>query len=191
MSLLPFRHLYRAPSGLALPVFGVGRYTVFMSSYPGSSGSPVLCPSLGASLLSVPVPLPADGLRLTGIPLGSIQAGFPSPAEDHAAKRIDLIERLITHPQATYVMRVRGLSMVEAGIFDGDVVVVDRAIKPRHGQIVVAVVDGEFTVKYLSLRAGRLKLKAASPTFADIVPREGQVIEVWGVVKAALKEFPT
>ena len=142
------------------------------------SDSSVLSRSLVASLLNVPVPLPADGLRLSGIPVGSIQAGFPSPAEDHAAKRIDLIERLITHPQATYVMRVRGLSMVEAGIFDGDVVVVDRAIKPRHGQIVVAVVDGEFTVKYLSLRAGRLKLKAASPTFADIVPRDGQVIEV-------------
>ena len=69
--------------------------------------------------------------------------------------------------------------------------VVDRAIKPRNGQIVVAVVDGEFTVKYLSMRAGRVKLKAANPTFADIVPKEGQVVEVWGVVKAALKEFST
>jgi DNA polymerase V len=145
--------------------------------------------ALAAACLDVPVPLPADGLKLSAFVVGSVAAGFPSPAEDVGAKRIDLIERLITHPQATYVMRVRGLSMVEAGIFDGDVVVVDRAIKPRSGQIVVAVVDGEFTVKYLWMRAGRLKLKAANPTFADIVPREGQVIEVWGVVKAALKEF--
>lgn len=127
----------------------------------------------------------------TAIELGSIPAGFPSPAADHAAKRLDLIERLVTHPQATYLMRVRGLSMVEAGIFDGDIVVIDRAIKPRTGHIVVAVVDGEFTVKQLVLRAGRLRLKAANPTVADIVPKDGQTVEVWGVVKAAVKEFRT
>lgn len=149
-----------------------------------------IVPDLVAATSTLPVPLPAAGLKLHAFVVGTAAAGFPSPAEDHGARRIDLIERLITHPQATYVMRVRGLSMVEAGIFDGDVVVVDRAIKPRSGQIVVAVVDGEFTVKYLWMRAGRLKLKAANPTFPDIVPREGQVIEVWGVVKAALKEFP-
>ena len=123
------------------------------------------------------------------VELGSVHAGFPSPAGDHCARRLDLIERLITHPQATYLMRVRGLSMVDAGIFDGDVVVIDRAIKPRSGHIVVAVVDGEFTVKQLLMRAGRVRLKAANPTFADIVPKDGQTIEVWGVVKAALKEF--
>lgn len=126
------------------------------------------------------------------VELGSIPAGFPSPAEDHGARRIDLIERLISsHPQATYVMRVRGLSMEQAGIADGDVIVIDRAITPRSGHIVVAVVDGEFTVKFLQLRAGRLKLKSANPTFADIVPKEGQTVEVWGVVKACLKEFAT
>lgn len=140
---------------------------------------------------ATPVLLAPNQLGLRAIELGNVTAGFPSPAEDHCAKRIDLIERLITHPQATYLMRVRGLSMMEAGIGDGDVVVVDRAIKPRNGQIVVAIVDGEFTVKYLSMRAGRVKLKAANPTFADIVPKEGQVVEVWGVVKAALKEFST
>jgi DNA polymerase V len=150
----------------------------------------VVVPELAAASCDEPVPLPAAGLKLRAFVVGTVAAGFPSPAEDHGAKRIDLIERLISHPQATYVMRVRGLSMVEAGIFDGDVVVVDRAIKPRSGQIVVAVVDGEFTVKYLWMRAGRLKLKAANPTFPDIIPRDGQVIEVWGVVKAALKEFP-
>lgn len=123
------------------------------------------------------------------VELGSVHAGFPSPADDHCARRLDLIERLITHPQATYLMRVRGLSMVDAGIFDGDVVVIDRAIKPRSGHIVVAVVDGEFTVKQLLMRAGRVRLKAANPTFADIVPKDGQTVEVWGVVKAALKEF--
>ena len=164
-------------------------YTVIVSSIqyspiPNASSRP-------SANSSAHRPILLETLHWPAIELGSVPAGFPSPAEDHGAKRVDLIERLITHPQATYLMRVRGLSMVEAGIFDGDVVVVDRAIKPHSGQIVVAVVDGEFTVKYLWMRAGRLKLKAANPTFPDIVPRDDQVIEVWGVVKAALKEFKT
>jgi DNA polymerase V len=129
--------------------------------------------------------------QLLGFMVGSVSAGFPSPAEDHSGKRLDLFERLNTHPQATYFMRVRGLSMIDAGIGDGDVVVVNRAIKPRSGHIVVAVVDGEFTVKQLSIRAGVIKLKAANPTFKDICMKEGQELSVWGVVKAALKEFPT
>ena len=76
-------------------------------------------------------------------------AGFPSPAEDLGAQRIDLTQVLVTHPQATYFMRASGHSMVEAGIFDNDIIVVDRAIKPRHNHVVVAIVDGDFTVKHL------------------------------------------
>jgi DNA polymerase V len=86
-------------------------------------------------------------------------------------------------------MTVRGESMREAGIFDNDVLLVDRAVKPAHGQIVVAVVDGEFTCKQLWLRAGLLKLKAANPTFADITPSEGQTVEIWGVVIASIRQF--
>lgn len=119
----------------------------------------------------------------------SVRAGFPSPAEEFQAKRIDVLERLVKHPQATYSMTVRGESMREVGIFDGDVLLVDRAIKPSHGQIVVAVVDGDFTCKQLWQRGGRLKLKAANPTFADITPTEGQTVEVWGVVIASIKQF--
>ena len=117
-------------------------------------------------------------------------AGFPSPAEDLGAQRIDLTQMLITHAQATYFLRASGYSMIEAGIFDNDILVVDRAIKHRHDHIVVAVVDGDFTVKRLYQRAGRIKLKAANPTFADIVPKDGQTIEVWGVVTATIKQFP-
>ena len=80
--------------------------------------------------------------------------------------------------------------MRDDGIFDGDVVLVDRAIKPRHNHIVVAVVDGDFTVKRLYQRLGRIKLKAANPTFPDIVPKDGQTIEVWGVVTSSIKQFP-
>jgi DNA polymerase V len=68
--------------------------------------------------------------------------------------------------------------------------VVNKAIKPRHGHVVVAVVDGEFTVKHLYQRAGRVKLKAANVTFPDITPKDGQTLEVWGVVTASIKRFP-
>ena len=117
-------------------------------------------------------------------------AGFPSPAEDLGAKRIDLTQMLVAHAQATYFLRASGHSMVEAGIFDNDILVVDRAIKPRNNHIVVAIVDGDFTVKQLYQRQGRIKLKAANPTFPDIVPKEGQTIEIWGVVTSSIKQFP-
>ena len=123
------------------------------------------------------------------MPVAAVRAGFPSPAEDFAVNRLDLTQLLITHPQATFLLRVAGASMCEAGIDDGDTLVVDRAIKPRHGHIVVAVVDGEFTVKQLYQRAGRVRLKAANPTFPDIEPKDGQTVEVWGVVSSCIKRF--
>lgn len=123
------------------------------------------------------------------MPEARVRAGFPSPAEDFTVNRLDLTQILVTHPQATFLLRVAGPSMREAGIDDGDTLVVDRAIKPRHGHVVVAVVDGEFTVKYLHQRAGRVKLKAANPTFPDIVPKDGQTVEVWGVVTSCIKRF--
>ncbi len=133
----------------------------------------------------------AGGGRRQAVPVAgtSVHAGFPSPADDYASKRLDLNDILITHPQATFLLRVSGDSMRDLGIFDGDTLVVNRALKPRHGCVVVATVDGEFTVKLLYLRAGRMKLKAANVTFPDIVPKEGQTIEVWGVVTSTIKQF--
>lgn len=136
----------------------------------------------------MPQPLAALPLVLP-MPLACVRAGFPSPAEDFTVNRLDLTQLLVTHPQATYLLRVSGASMHDAGIDDGDILLVDKAIKPKHGDVVVAVVDGEFTVKTLYQRAGRLKLKAANPTFADIVPKEGQTVEVWGVVTSSIKRF--
>ena len=144
------------------------------------------------STISIHAPVPVSEAPLWGLLLkNTVCAGFPSPAEDLGAQRIDLSMLLVTHTQATYFLKASGHSMVEAGIFDGDIMVVDRAIKPRHGHIVVAVVDGDFTVKRLYQRAGRVKLRAANVTFPEIVPKEGQTIEVWGVVTATIKRFPT
>jgi len=140
--------------------------------------------------LPISQPLPLADLPLwVQASVATVKAGFPSPAEDHLLKRIDLMEQLIRHPQATFLLRVRGDSMRGVGIFDGDVVWVDRAIRPRSGHVVIAVVDGEFVCKTLAIRADRVRLKAANPTFADIVPKEGQTLEIWGVVTAAIKQF--
>lgn len=121
----------------------------------------------------------------------SVQAGFTSPVDDMLVQRVDLMAELIKHPQASYLLRVRGESMRGVGIFDGDVVLVDKAIQPRSGQVVIAVIDGEFTCKVLQMLAGRIKLKAANPTYPDIVPKDGQTVEIWGVVVASIKQFPT
>lgn len=128
------------------------------------------------------------GLSALGIDT-SVYAGFPSPAEDFQAERIDVLQRIVVHPQATYTLRVRGDSMRNAGIFHGDVILVDRAIRPRHGHIVVAVVDGAYTCKTLWQRGQDIRLQAANPAYEDIVPHDGQTIEVWGVVIACIKQF--
>ena len=137
-------------------------------------------------------PVPLDPSVLVMFMAGDrVSAGFPSPAEDFAVQRIDLTAILVTHPQATFLLRVSGDSMRDAGIYDGDTLVVDKAIKPRHGHVVVAVVDGEFTVKFLHQRAGRTKLQAANPTYPDIIPRDSQTVQVWGVVRGCVKLFAT
>ena len=143
------------------------------------------------SIVSASQPIPVSEAPLLALLIRNrVCAGFPSPAEDLGAKRIDLTQVLITHPQATYLLRAKGHSMVEAGIFDNDILVVDKAIMARHNHIVVAIVDGDFTVKRLYQRQGRTKLKAANPTFPDIVPKDGQTIDVWGVVTCTIKQFP-
>lgn len=128
-----------------------------------------------------PIPLSQLPLTVWSAPV-TLQCGFPSPAQDHAQKRLDLNDLLVKQPDATFFMRVRGDSMRDAGIHDGDYVIVDRSVTPVHGRIVVAVVDGEFTVKRLYKRKGLVRLDCANPTFANIELKDGQELYVWGVV---------
>ena len=117
------------------------------------------------SILDSPLPVPFDmTVQELALPIGcvSVRAGFPSPADDFVVERLDIMKLLVKHPQATYFWRVRGDSMREAGIDDGSIIAVDRAIRPVHGCIVVALVDGECTVKFLHQRAGRMKLRACA-----------------------------
>jgi DNA polymerase V len=139
-------------------------------------------------MYSIPLPISLEPVLVTAL-LESVRAGFPSPAEDLGASRIDVLAHLILHPAATYSMTVRGDSMKEYGIFDHDTLLVDRAIRPKHGHIVVANLDNEFVCKFLHKRNGMVKLKAGNPTYPDIVPKEGQVLQIWGVVLTSIKKF--
>ena len=120
----------------------------------------------------------------TTLPLapGAVRAGFPSPAADYLENTVCLQELLIAHPQATFLMRVEGDSMVGAGIHDGDIVVVDRAIKPGDGKVVVAVMDGDFAIKRLCYRGGECFLESENPKFKPIAVTEHSENSVWGVV---------
>ncbi|CAM5557951.1 LexA family protein [Eoetvoesiella caeni] len=138
--------------------------------------------------MDTPVPLSQAPLHVWASP-ATIQCGFPSPAEDHRQKRLDLNDFLIHQADATFFMRVRGSSMRDADIDDGDYVIVDRSIQAQHGHIIVAVVDGEFTIKRLFRKRGCVRLLAANPTFPNIEFKEGQELIVWGVVTWAFKNI--
>ncbi len=111
-----------------------------------------------------------------------VPAGFPSPAADHTRKRIDLNEHLIRNGDTTFIFKVKGDSMIDIGIYEGDALLVDRSIEARHGNIVLAVLNNDFTVKRLHKRGGVIKLVPENPRFPTITVKEGEEFDVWGVV---------
>lgn len=114
--------------------------------------------------------------------LSRVKAGFPSPADDYIEGKLDLNEHLIKHKAATFFVRVSGTSMEGAGIYDGDLLIVDRALEPKHKSVVVAVVNGEFTVKRIKKDKGRVWLMPENAKFQPMELIEGTECEVWGVV---------
>ncbi|WP_336938956.1 translesion error-prone DNA polymerase V autoproteolytic subunit [Acinetobacter modestus] len=117
-----------------------------------------------------------------------ISAGFPSPAQDYIDKKIDMNEHLIQNECATFIVKVASLSMINAGIDINDELIVDRSLEAKHRDIIVALVDNDFTVKRLMLgEDGRVWLKAENPEYSNIYFDCGQQLEVWGVVTYILK----
>ena len=112
----------------------------------------------------------------------SVHAGFPSPAEGYEEERIDINDIIITNPPSTFYVRVKGNSMINANIHDGDILVIDKSLEAKHDDIVIAVVDGCFTVKTLFKQDNILKLTPANDDFPDILFSEGQELQIWGVV---------
>lgn len=116
----------------------------------------------------------------------TVPAGFPSPAEDYAEGPLDLNRYLIHHPAATFFVRVKGDSMTGAGIYCGDLLIVDRALNPASGSIVIAVVNGDLTVKRFHLAQGRISLLPENPAYPPIEIGHDTDFSIWGVVTKAI-----
>lgn len=121
-----------------------------------------------------------------------LRAGFPSPAEEYLHDSLDFNRDLIKHPESTFYGRICGDSMIEAGINDGDIAVIDRSKEPHNGSIIVAFVNKEFTIKYLDTthkEEGYIELRPANPKYKPIRIDEGDEFEVWGVVAYTIKPW--
>ena len=137
------------------------------SIHPVATGNPVFLP-----LVSSPV-----------------AAGFPSPADDYLEQTLDLTDRLVKNPHATFLVRASGESMLNAGIASGDLLVVDRSLEAGEGSVVVSVVNGEFTLKRFSREHSHPELGAENPAFPPIRLEEGDELYIWGVVRHVIKDF--
>lgn len=134
---------------------------------------------------------PEGNPALVPLPLYAykVVAGFPSPAEDYVEARLDLNEKLIRNKEATFLLSVQGDSMKDAGIMDGDILVVDRSIEPQDGKIVIAALDGELTVKRLSIKSTGTWLVPENDNYPPIPVRESSEVVIWGVVTATISQF--
>lgn len=123
------------------------------------------------------------------IPLMSHKAscGFPSPADDYLDRPLDFNELLVANPAATFAVRVGGDSMINAGLYPDDIAVVDRSLTARDKNIILALVDGEFTIKRYRKKGSRVWLQAENPAYNDIKISEETAFEVWGVIKHSVR----
>ena len=140
-------------------------------------GPGVFIPLIPAPKLSFPI----DTVK--------VSAGFPSPAADYEESRLDINEYLVRNPVTTFFFPVQGDSMEGAEIHDGDILVVDKSVRARHGHIVIAFIDGQRLVKRLHHRAGRVALMAENPSYPPLEIQEGMELHIWGVVVGKFKRF--
>jgi len=124
--------------------------------------------------------------RMCPLFITPVSAGFPSPADDYVEQGLDLNEFLIEHPSATFFVRAEGDSMVGAGINNGDILVVDRSLEARDGSVIIAVFNGEFTVKRLRKGAGRVYLVPDNPKFKVIEVTADADFQIWGVATTVI-----
>jgi DNA polymerase V len=112
----------------------------------------------------------------------SVAAGIPALADDHVAMRLNLNQHLVKNPTTTFSVRVKGDSMMDAAIYDGDLLIVDRSLAPKDSDIAICIVDGEFTVKRLQLQNGTVLLLPENPDYPPIVVDESNDFQIWGIV---------
>lgn len=145
-----------------------------------------LRPDIINDVISVTVVTPSTFLSIP-YAIEKISAGFPSPAQDYIDKRLDMNEHLIKNECATFIVKVGSLSMLNAGIDIDDELIVDRSLDAKHQDIVVALIDNDFTVKRLMIDESGRWLKAENPDYKNIYFTEGQELIIWGVVTFILK----
>ncbi|APV35075.1 LexA family protein [Acinetobacter soli] len=145
-----------------------------------------LRPDIINDVLSVTVVTPSTFLSIP-YAIEKISAGFPSPAQDYIDKRLDMNEHLIKNECATFIVKVGSLSMLNAGIDIDDELIVDRSLDAKHQDIVVALIENDFTVKRLMIDESGRWLKAENPDYKNIYFNEGQELIIWGVVTFILK----
>ncbi|SMQ85274.1 DNA polymerase V [Devosia lucknowensis] len=146
---------------------------------------------LNAAIADHRMPVPLSSLFQLSVPLvgRTVHAGFPSPADDFIEDMIDLNQVLVQNPTATFLWRVVGDCMVDVKIFPGDVVIVDRSISPKHRSIVLAIVDGEPTLKRLNRRGGTFVLQNENAKLPPFLVSDGTEVSVWGVVTATIRDL--
>jgi DNA polymerase V len=142
-----------------------------------------------AGVQGIFLPLPDAPKQFIRLGTVKVSAGFPSPAADYEDKRLDINDYLVQNPVSTFFFPVEGDSMQGAEIFAGDILVVDKSVRPQHGHIVIAFVDGERLVKRLYKRAGRVALVAENPAYPRLEIQEGMDLEIWGVVVGKFKRL--
>lgn len=147
--------------------------------------NPVKIRRVGMKKMKIEAVYRADSSSKCPRPLfvGTVSAGFPSPAEDYVEGQLDLNKHLIKRPAATYFVRVTGDSMIEAGIHSGDLLVVDRSVEPQDKNVVIANINGELTVKRIRLQNGRVTLRAENENYPPRQINRPIDFEIWGVVK--------
>ena len=119
----------------------------------------------------------------------SVSAGFPSPADDYTEENIDLNEHLISNPFSTFFLRVKGDSMINSWIKDKDLIIVDKSLTARPGNIIIAMIDGEFTIKRLSIKNNELYLKSENHNYPDFKFKNHIDVQIWGVVIYSIHSY--
>lgn len=163
----------------------------FLETYPDVTefGTAALTPSSNITHGNID----PDNIAKLAIPLfgSSIAAGYPTPADEHLDDTIDLNDYMVRKPESTFMLRVEGESMKNAGILPNDILIVDRSLKAQHNKIVIAAIDGELTVKRLYQRGGLIKLLPENPNYPDIEIESESELIIWGVVIGSFRRFQT
>ena len=176
---------YKEPTkAIRVPEGSIRYIKDFLESYPNVS-------QVGVAKTTIHNSIDTNNVARLEIPLFSstVAAGYPSPAEDHIEDTVDLNEYMVQRPDSTFMLRVEGESMKNAGIMPNDILVVDRSLKAQHKKIVIAAIDGELTVKRLYHNNGTIKLVAENPTYPDIELESETDLVIWGVVIGSFRRF--